>query len=162
MQHTVELIETNKSAICRDILCALPEWFGLADAIEDYARNVAALPMFGAATDGAIVGFLALKVHTPSAAEAYVLGIKKPWQRQGIGRQLFAAAEAWCRERAIRFLTVKTLAASHPDPFYARTRAFYDSIGLLPLEVFPTFWRAANPCLQMVKVLDWPQAPGAS
>lgn len=154
MQHTIELIEVNKPAICRDILCALPEWFGLPDAIEDYARGVEALPMFGVAADGATVGFLSLKVHTPSAAEAYVLGVKKPWQRQGAGRCLFAAAEGWCRERDIRFLTVKTLATSHPDPFYARTREFYAAIGFQPLEVFPTLWNAGNPCLLMVKVLD--------
>ncbi|HUB44021.1 MAG TPA: GNAT family N-acetyltransferase [Acetobacteraceae bacterium] len=152
--HTVEQIEVNKPAICRDILCALPEWFGLPDAIEGYALGVEALPMFGVAADGATIGFLSLKVHTPSAAEAYVLGVKKPWQGQGASRRLFAAAEGWCRERALPFLTVKTLAASHPDPFYARTRAFYAAIGFQPLEVFPTLWSAANPCLLMVKVLD--------
>ena len=161
MEFSVELIEADKSAICRDVLCALPEWFGLPDAIETYAQTAGSLPMFGVAVNGATVGFLSLKVHTPSAAEAYVLGVKKPWQRQGAGRSLLFAAEAWCRQRAVRFLTVKTLAASHPDPFYARTRAFYEAIGFLPLEVFPTLWSAANPCLLMVKVLDERRAPGA-
>jgi len=153
MQHAITRIEADKSAICRDILHALPEWFALPEAIENYALAVDVLPMFGVAAEGAIAGFLALKVHTPSAAEAYVLGVKKPWHRQGAGRSLFSAAESWCRERGIRFLTVKTLDASHPDPFYARTRTFYDAIGFLPLEVLPTFWSASNPCLLMAKVL---------
>ncbi|WP_419825670.1 hypothetical protein [Sphingomonas sp.] len=53
----------------------------------------------------------------------------------------------------IRWLTVKTLAASHPDPHYARTRAFYEAIGFQPLEVFPTLWGDDTPCLLMVKPL---------
>jgi len=54
-------------------------------------------------------------------------------------------------ERGIRFMTVKTLAASHPDPNYAKTRRFYEAIGFLPLEVLPTLWGCSNPCLLMLK-----------
>jgi GNAT superfamily N-acetyltransferase len=153
MDATITPIKTNRRAVCIDILQALPEWFGLPHAVEDYARHADALPMFGCVVDGAVVGFLSLKIHTPAAAEAYVLGVKKPWQRQGAGRRLFAAAEASCRQGGMTFLTVKTLAATHTDPFYARTRAFYAAIGFLPLEVFPTLWNAANPCLLMIKAL---------
>ena len=154
MKGSVELIEANKGAICLDVLKALPEWFGLRQAIVDYARAVEELPMFGFDVDGKIVGFLSLKVHTPVAAEAYVLGVKKPWQGQGAGKTLFDAAETRCREAGMRYLTVKTLAASHADTFYARTRNFYEAIGFLPLEIFPTLWSTENPCLRMVKALD--------
>jgi hypothetical protein len=33
MPGIITLIETNKRAICRDILHALPEWFALSQAI---------------------------------------------------------------------------------------------------------------------------------
>jgi len=154
MAGMVALIEANKATICLDILRALPEWFALPQAIETYARAAEDLPMFGFSISGNVVGFLSLKFHTPAAAEAYVLGVKKPWQRQGAGSKLFAAAEASCRAAGIKFLTVKTLAATRPDAFYAKTRAFYAAIGFLPLEVFPTLWNADNPCLLMVKPLD--------
>ena len=154
MEGTVAPIETNKRAVCLDVLRALAEGLGLPRAIVDYARAVEELPMFGFGVDGEIVGFLSLKFHAPAAAEAYVLGVKKPWQRQGVGKKLFAAAETSCREADVKFLTVKTLAAGHPDPLYARTRAFYEAIGFLPLEIFPTLWDADNPCLLMVKALD--------
>jgi GNAT superfamily N-acetyltransferase len=154
MKGKVELIEANKEAICLDVLKALPEWFGLPQAITDYARAVEELPMFGFDVAGEIVGFLLLKVHTPVAAEAYVLGVKKPWQGQGAGKRLFEAAETRCREAGMRYLTVKTLAASHPDTFYARTRKFYEVIGFLPLEIFPTLWNPNNPCLLIIKPLD--------
>jgi hypothetical protein len=32
----------------------------------------------------------------------------------------------------VRLLTVKTLAAVNPDPFYGKTRAFYEAVGNLP------------------------------
>jgi hypothetical protein len=54
----------------------------------------------------------------------------------------------------VKFLTVKPLAASHPDPFYAKTRARYEAIGFVPLKVFPTLWDPGNPCRLMVKALD--------
>ena len=154
MKGRVELIEASKEAICLDVLKALPEWFGLPQAITNYARAVEELPMFGFDVDGEIVDFLSLKVHTPVAAEAYVLGVKKPWQGQGTGRKLFEAAETRCRKAGIKYLSVKTLAASHPDRSYARTRNFYQAIGFEPLEILPTLWSSENPCLLMVKALD--------
>jgi hypothetical protein len=81
MPDIITPIKTNKQAICRDILHALPEWFALPQAIESYPRAVEELPMFGYITNGEIVGFLALKFQTSVAAEAYVLGVKQPWQR---------------------------------------------------------------------------------
>jgi hypothetical protein len=44
-------------------------------------------------------------------------------------------------------LTVKTLSPSRPDPNYAGTRRFYEAVGFLPIEEFPTLWGANNPCL---------------
>jgi ribosomal protein S18 acetylase RimI-like enzyme len=151
MPGSILPIETDKSAICRDILRALPDWFGLPDAIESYAREVERLPMWGCAVDGEIVGFLALKIHTDAAAEVYVLGVRRDWHRRGIGRRLFAAAEAHCRAAGLSYLTVKTLAPRHRDPFYARTRALYAALGFVPLEVLPKVWGEGNPCLLMVK-----------
>ena len=50
-------------------------------------------------------------------------------------------------------LLVKTLADTHPSPEYAATRAFYRSLGFLPLAVLPDLWGPANPCLLMVRPL---------
>ena len=55
--------------------------------------------------------------------------------------------------QGVRYLTVKTLAADHPDPHYAATRRFYEALGFEPLEVFPTLWDADTPCLLMLKCL---------
>ncbi|MDD4337673.1 MAG: GNAT family N-acetyltransferase, partial [Firmicutes bacterium] len=83
--------------------------------------------------------------------EIYVMGILKPYHRRGIGRLLIGEAEKWCRDQGIVFLQVKTLSASHPDAYYAETRAFYRAVGFVELEEFPNLWGTANPCLLMIK-----------
>jgi ribosomal protein S18 acetylase RimI-like enzyme len=146
-------IHAGKTALCREILKALPEWFGIPEAIDIFAQGVEGQPMLACrgGGDGAVLGFVSLRVHTAVAAEAYVLGIRRAWHRRGIGRSLFAAAAALLRERGICFLTVKTLAATNPDPSHAATRGFYEAIGFAPIEVFPELWNPGNPCLLMLK-----------
>ena len=56
------------------------------------------------------------------------------YSRQGAGRTLLAAAEAYLSATAVEFLQVKTLGPSDPSEEYARTRAFYEAMGFVPLE----------------------------
>lgn len=139
--------------ICERILRALPEWFGIEEAILHYIEASQRLPTIVAHTDNHTAGFLSIKQHTPYAAEIYVMAVDPQYHRQGIGRAMVARAEAYLKENNMEFLQVKTLSASHPDPFYAKTRTFYQSIGFRPLEEFPTLWGESNPCLLMIKSL---------
>jgi len=151
----VSPLSAGKSAICRAILSELPEWFGIPEAVDFYVAAVDELPMLACrSADGNVVGFLSLKFHSAAAVEAFVLGIRPEWHRRGLGRRLFEAAAAMARAEGARYLTVKTLAASHPDPHYRATRLFYEALGFEPIEVFPTLWGAGNPCLLMLKRLD--------
>jgi GNAT superfamily N-acetyltransferase len=153
-QICIEELNAQKSEICREILGALPEWFGIPEAIDAYAKGVADLPMLIAKNQsGLVIGFISLKPQTSSAVEAYVLGVRREWHRKGIGRSLFEAAERMARKLGARFLTVKTLADTRPDPHYQATRLFYEAIGFEPIEVFPTLWSLKNPCLLMAKTL---------
>jgi ribosomal protein S18 acetylase RimI-like enzyme len=150
------IVELDKgdSAVARVILEALPEWFGLRDARETYIINASRLPMIVAQThEGEAMGFLSLKQHTDAAVEAYVLGVRREHHRHGYGRAMFAAAERRLGAEGVRYLTVKTLAADHPDQNYAATRRFYEAIGFESIEVFPTLWNEDNPCLLMIKRL---------
>ena len=133
----------------------LPEWFGIPEAVDAYVAAVDDLPLLIARINGSeIIGFLSLRFHTEAAAEAYVLGVRPEWHRKGIGIRLFEAAGALARSRGCKYLTVKTLAAEHPDPHYRATRLFYEAIGFEPIEVLPTLWGPDNPCLLMLKRLD--------
>ncbi|WP_279280498.1 hypothetical protein [Enterococcus gallinarum] len=59
----------------------------------------------------------------------------------------------WCQRESMAFLQVKTLAETHPDQHYQRTRSFYEAMGFLPVETFPTLWGAENPCLLMIQAV---------
>jgi GNAT superfamily N-acetyltransferase len=117
-------------------------------------RNVEALPVFAAEEKGRVEGFIALKPMTPYAFEIHVLGVRPERHRKGIGRALLFRAENYVRENRVRYLTVKTLSSSHPDPGYARTRAYYVAMGFEPIEEFGTLWNPENPAVMMLKVLE--------
>jgi GNAT superfamily N-acetyltransferase len=131
------------------VLAALPDWFGIEEAVHQYVRDVAELPTFAVGRDA----FLAVKQHTEAAAEIYVMGVRPESHRRGLGTALLEAAEAFLRERNVEYLQVKTLGPSHPDEGYAATRSFYAARGFRPLEELTAIWGEANPCLIMVKQL---------
>lgn len=163
----------GQGAACEAVLRALPDWFGIEASIVQYVKDVDGLPTFvaveavadstasaaeataGTTAPGAepVVGLVALAQHSPEAAEIHVMGVLRERHRSGVGSALLAAAEDWLRTQGVRFLTVKTLSAAHPDPGYAGTRAFYEALGFVPLMELPELWGPGNPCLVMVKVL---------
>jgi GNAT superfamily N-acetyltransferase len=138
----------ERSRICEHVLRDLPDWFGIEEATAAYIRDVADLPTFAIGDDA----FLSLKLHTPRAAEVYVMGVRRDRHREGLGTALLEAAEEHLRRRGVEFLQVKTLGPSDDDAGYARTRAFYEARGFVPLEEIHGLWEA-NPCLLLVKAL---------
>jgi GNAT superfamily N-acetyltransferase len=150
----VELASRSVVADCDRILRSLPEWFGIADARIAYAEATSVLPTLIIGEDDAVIAFLSLKQHFPTAWEVHCMAVDAARRNRGLGRQLLAGAESWLAEQGAQLLQVKTLAASHPNVAYARTRAFYEHAGFVSLEVFPELWSADNPCLLMVKPLD--------
>jgi GNAT superfamily N-acetyltransferase len=146
-------VHDGRAAICRQILDDLPEWFGIPEAKAAYIARSDALPMIAASLCGEHIGFVSLNRHTDFAAEVYVMGVARRYHRHGIGTSLINASVQWAKAQGLAFLTVKTLAPSNPDPGYGVTRKFYEAMGFLPVEVFPTLWDAHNPCLLMVRAL---------
>ena len=138
---------------CEAILRALPDWFGIEDAIVNYTQTMENYPMVKAIKDGEVIGFASIKKHGETAAEIYVMGVLSDYHRQGVGRAMIEFAEGRLRGVGVTFLQVKTLDESRENTAYAKTRAFYAKQGFVPLEVFPTLWDANNPCVQMVKAL---------
>jgi len=137
---------------CEAILRALPDWFGIEEALADYVRDIAVMETFGAFESDVLIGFLTLRQHFPESAEVHVMGVRQERHRRGIGRALLTHAESWLREQGVRWLQVKTLGPSREDAGYARTRAFYQALGFDPLEECETRW-PGNPCLTLVKRL---------
>lgn len=153
MNYSMNGPHLGKANVCEPILRALPQWFGIEAAIVHYVGEIDHLPTFLAHQADTVIGFLSLKLHNPYAAEVYVMGIRPEAHRQGIGQALMHQAEEFLRQQNVEYLQVKTLAPSHPDANYAKTRAFYLAVGLRPLEELTELWGEQNPCLLMVKRL---------
>lgn len=151
--------QTELAQVSEPILRALPEWFGIEESTRQYIADSQVLPGFVAYIERP-VGFLSLTLHNSYSAEIHVIGVLPHMHGLGVGKALIGAAEAYLCSRGYRFLQVKTLSPAHPDPGYAKTRAFYRAVGFVPLEEFPMLWGEANPCLQMIKYLDYPNPLG--
>ncbi|MFF0770336.1 GNAT family N-acetyltransferase [Nonomuraea wenchangensis] len=132
------------------LLDQLPSWFGMPEANAGYVEAAKRLPGLVAYAGAEAVGVLLHERHFPETAEIHLMAVSPSWHRRGIGRALVDAVVAEVRPDGCRMLQVKTLGARHPDPGYAKTRAFYRAVGFLPLEETDDLW-PGNPCLIMVK-----------
>lgn len=144
---------SEKSAISETILRGLPDWFGIEESLVQYVKDVAGLYFLCAFENETPVGFLAIHGHFLGACEIHVMGINPNYHRMGIGRELVNRASYDCARKGYAYMTVKTVAAPAGGKEYEATRAFYEAMGFLPLEVFPTLWDERNPCLLMCKTL---------
>ena len=140
-----QLKDEEKTVISRKILEALPEWFGIPEARENYILKSASQITFGAFEGEQPVGFLCLEETGKDTLELYVMGVLKEYHRKGIGTKLFAEAKAFAASRGYSFLQVKTVQMGRYKE-YDDTNYFYLSLGFKELEVFPTLWDEWNPC----------------
>ncbi|MGW4955744.1 GNAT family N-acetyltransferase [Nonomuraea sp. NPDC004186] len=132
------------------LLDRLPTWFGIPEANAEYVESATRLPGLLAHAGAEVIGVLLYRRHFAEAAEIHLMAVSPGWHRRGVGRALVDAVTSDVRADGCRLLQVKTLGAKHPDPGYARTRAFYRAVGFLPLEETDDLW-PGNPCLIMVK-----------
>jgi GNAT superfamily N-acetyltransferase len=136
---------------CRQILEALPDWFGVPASVEEYVAAADRLPTTIASVGHHDVGIVTWLVRTPSAAELYAMGVLPHLHHLGIGRRLLGHVENLLAKDGVEYLQVKTLSSSKADDGYEKTRAFYLACGFRPLEEFPNLWGPENPALQMIK-----------
>ena len=141
----------EKRAVATEVLEQLPGWFENEQARGKYAADCENQAVFCARKDGKVAGFLAAKRLSDRAAEIAVMGVAPKIHREGIGRALFWRCAAWCWQNGIGYLQVKTLGEKKPDAGYAKTRAFYQKMGFVPLECFDEIWGEENPCQILVR-----------
>jgi len=135
----------EKQRISRSILEALPEWFGIPEAREQYIKESAAQPFFAALDAEKPIGFLCLKETGKETAELSVMGVLKDYHRKGIGRKLFEQAKKAAGNLGYSFMQVKTVQMGWYAA-YDVTNRFYRSLGFKEFELFPTLWDERNPC----------------
>ncbi len=137
--------DMEKTHIARKILDALPDWFGIPEAKEEYIADSKGKSFFCAFQEEKPVGFLYLKETGKHTAELAVMGVLQEHHRTGIGKALFYAAKEEAQRQGYVFIQVKTVQMGRYD-IYDATNRFYLSLGFKELEVFPTLWDECNPC----------------
>lgn len=135
----------EKQNVTRLILEALPDWFGIPEARENYIIESNNKMFFCAYDQDKPVGFLYLKETGNATVELYVMGVLMDFHRNGIGRQLFDQAKKAASEKGYSYIQVKTVQMGKYEE-YDRTNKFYLSLGFQEFEVFPTLWDEWNPC----------------
>jgi len=100
-----------------------------------------------------VIGFLIIKSHFTESTEIHCLAVMPEHHRTGIGRILVKVVQNHLKKEGRTFLQIKTVSDDRECEAYAKTRMFYLALGFTPLEVFPTLWDEANPCLLLVKSL---------
>lgn len=136
---------TEKQRISRTVLEALPEWFGISEAREQYIKESATQPFFAALEAENVIGFLCLKETGKETVELSVMGVLKDYQRRGVGRKLFVRAKKVAENSGYSFMQVKTVQMGRYAEYDATNR-FYRSLGFKEFELFPTLWDERNPC----------------
>ena len=94
--------DEDKKKITRAILEALPEWFGIVEAREEYILDSVGKDFFCAIEKDKVVGFLYLKQTGKDTIELAVMGVLKEYHRKGIERALFEYAKESIKEVDIR------------------------------------------------------------
>ena len=143
----------KRAVDCEPILKALPAWFGIPSAVQQYLVDINRLPTFLAMREADVIGFLTLTIHNYSSAEIHVMGVMPTYHRLGIGAKMIRSAEQHLVENGCEYLQVKTLSAKDTDPNYALTRKFYEKMGFRPLQEWPELWGPDNPCVQLIKTI---------
>lgn len=146
------LNKEEKSAISRNILESLIEWFEMEEGREKYIAECVDQIFIAAKEDGINVGFLCLQETGKDTVELAVMGVLKHYQRNGIGRQLLEKAKDIALTKGYSFLQVKTVKMGKYDD-YDKTNLFYLSCGFKEFEVFPALWDIENPCQVYVMAL---------
>lgn len=143
VEEISEAIE--KRRISHLILEALPDWFGIPEAREQYIEESANQTFYAAYDEDHPIGFICLKEKGKDTVELHVMGVLKKYHRKGIGKVLFEKARDTAARNGYSFLQVKTVQMGRNDD-YDKTNQFYLSLGFKEFEVFPELWDESNPC----------------
>ena len=137
--------DLEKKKIARNVLEALPGWFGIPEAREEYIEDSVGKPFYCARKNEKNIGFLYLKETGKDTVELAVIGVLKEFHHNGIGKVLFEYAKKEIQEKGYSFIQVKTVQMGKYET-YDETNRFYLALGFKEFEVFPTLWDKWNPC----------------
>jgi GNAT superfamily N-acetyltransferase len=131
---------------CDAIVRGLPDWFGVAEGIEECAAAVRSHDGLVAMYGSGVSGFLTYERRTSTWWEITWMAIRADRHRSGVGTCLVDELIGRLPDDA-QALLVRTLSDrdGDPGPEYAATRAFYLARGFAPVAELD-LWGPENPC----------------
>ena len=130
---------TLAEKICRDITADLPDYFGIPEANEQYAKGMLERVSFAAIIDAQYVGLITLEFPFSNNANIYWMAVKNKYQGQKIGSSLVEKAVEYCREKGYTSITVETLSPKNENKDYLKTYHFYQQCHFNPLFELNTY-----------------------
>jgi GNAT superfamily N-acetyltransferase len=123
-----------REQLCRTIITALPEWFGIEEYNVKYAKEAGLMEGLVAAMDDDPVGLLVHQtVDDPHLGQSVLnihwLGALPAHHRGGVGSALMAAVFDLARARDVDTVTVESLDPAAEYEPYLRTFSFYQKHG---------------------------------
>ena len=125
--------------ICREIAADLPEYFGIPEANERYAKGMHDRISFAAMHHDKYIALLSLEFPFSNNANIYWMAVLREYQGSGIGGKLIKHAEDYSRERVCMSVTVETLSPKNADINYLKTYSFYEKSGYKSLFELNTY-----------------------
>jgi len=147
MTRVVRSLDRSSDAeVCDAIVRGLPDWFANEDGLREQAELVRTADGLVIVEDGTVVGFLTFARLNARTAELTWMAVRADRRRQGIGAALVEELTRRLSREGMRMLVVKTLSdREDPGIEYAQTRAFYLSLGFVPVAELD-IWGPENPC----------------
>lgn len=140
MNVTINLLNADEAEkACREITHSLPEYFGIPEANERYAKGVKKLPTFGAKLNDIWVGLISCEMPFPNNVNIFWMAVRKEYHGHGIGSALLKYAEDYYSKQQCASITVETLSPREKDPNYLKTYDFYLRNGFNPLFELNTY-----------------------
>jgi ribosomal protein S18 acetylase RimI-like enzyme len=124
---------------------------GFGNLKKDLKKHI----LFGAYINNKMVGFITFKENNPDVLEISWLAVTPKYRNKGIGTKLVNKSLGKLKSK-YKVCEVKTLAETHKDPGYARTRNFYKKLGFISLEIIYPYpgWNNESPCQIFIKFLN--------
>lgn len=103
-------VAEEKQKVVRQILEGLPEWFGIAEAREEYIAQSAGQPCFAAMEQGKPIGFLCLKETGRDTMELAVMGVNRNQPPPRLWPSAFCGSKEVCGPNRVFFFAGKNSA----------------------------------------------------
>lgn len=134
MTYKIQQISPDMAEnLCRKITIDLPEYFGLPECNEEYAKGICSRINFAISENENYIGLLSLDFPYPTNSNIYWMGIMREHQGKGLGFMLIDDAVKYAKMHSAHTMTVETLSPLAANENYRKTYNFYKKAGFMPL-----------------------------